>query len=239
MLNWKIKKLKNSDFINKKFYSNIWIFDISTKSNNLITKIEQMPMSFKLNITLPLLPFNVDGSNWLKLIFNSLKLLTIFSTSKSFLSEFWMIQWNKKWIQGGVVVSHNYNFNNFNVLPLLSLVAFPYIWISEGESKFLLLSDTSGNLTFSFSEISFLAKFLTESYIGWNKPITCNLTFKKIKYFTKLNKYPFVVAMLNRLLWSSLSFKCVWGHGAFTNSSVVKWIFKNKLNNLETRKYSI
>lgn len=239
MINWKIKKLKIIDFINKKFYQNTWIFDISTKSNNLITKIEQMPMSFYLNITLSLLPFYTDGINWIKLIVNSLKLLTIFSKKKSFLSEFLTIQWNKKRMQGVIIKTNNYYFYNFNILSTLSLIAFPYIWISEGLNKFLLLSDTTGNLTFAFSEISFLAKFLNENYIGWNKKINFNLVLKKNKKKHFLDKYSFLISMLNWVWWSSISLRCVWGHGIFTNSTLVNKIFKNKFNKFETKKYSI
>lgn len=239
MLNWKIKKLKIIDFINKKFYLNTWVFDISIKSNNLINKIEQMPMSFKFNVTLPLLPFNVDGNNRLKLIFNSLKLLTIFSRSKSFLSEYKVIQKNKKWMQGGIINSFNHNFDNSSVLPLFSLIAFPYIWISEGSSKFLLLSDSSGNLTFNFSEVSFLTKFLNESYIGWNKTISFNLTLNNPKIKHNLSKYNFISSIINRIVWSSISLKCVRGHGAFTQMSVVNKLFINNLNKFSTKKYII
>lgn len=239
MLNWKIKKLKSINFINNKFYLNIWIFDISYKSSNLITKIEQMPISFKLYVTLPMVPFNVDGNGRLKLILNSLKLLTLFTTSKSFLSEFFTIQKNKKRVQGGIVKSNNVKAFNFNILPIFSLVAFSYIWISEGINNFLLLSDASGNLTFSFNEISFFAKFLNENYIGWNKSLTFNLILKKKKMLHNLSKYFFLNAMLNWLIWSSISFKCVWGHGAFVNSSVVNKLYINNFNKLCTNKYSI
>lgn len=239
MLNRKIKIFKVTDFINKKFYSNIWIFDVSIKSNNLLTKIEQMPMSFKFNVTLPLLPFNSDGISRLKMIFNSLKLLTIFSKSKSYLSTFWIIQKNKKWLQGGIVSSFNYKINNISTLPLFSLVAFPYIWISEGNSKFMLLSDGSGNLNFTISEISFLIKFLNENFIGWNKTICFNFILNNPTIKNNLSSYKFITSMVNWLIWSSLNFKCVRGHGAFTTTSKVNKLFINNLNKFSTKKYII
>jgi hypothetical protein len=102
-----------------------------------------------------------------------------------------------------------------------------------------LLSDSSGNLTFNFSEVSFLTKFLNESYIGWNKTISFNLTLNNPKIKHNLSKYNFISSIINRIVWSSVSLKCVRGHGAFTQMSVVNKLFINNLNKFSTKKYTI
>jgi hypothetical protein len=54
----------------------------------LITKFEQTPTKIKISITIPLLPFNIEGAQKNKLILNSLNLVSFFSKKKSILSKF-------------------------------------------------------------------------------------------------------------------------------------------------------
>lgn len=215
-----------NDLIYKKFYRNLWVFDLSLKSNTFITKIEQLPKSLKVNIAIPLLPFYAEGSAKVRLILNSLKLISVIIWKKAFFTKSLLLQKNKKWVHGGVISSTIFFSKNFSILPLLNLVAFPYIWLSEGLSHFLLVSDNSGNLNFSFKEISFLSRYLDEWFIDWNKTICFNLILKQPPFFFKFKSTLYLESMINRVLWSSLSFKCLWGHGAWSNIFVVSKLYK-------------
>lgn len=236
---WELIKIRINDFIYKKFYKNLWVFDLSLKSNTSITKIEQLPKSFKINVTVPLLPFNAEGSAKLRLILNSLKLISVIIWKKSFFTKSVLLQKNKKWSQGGVISSKIFFSKNFNILSLLNLVAFPYIRLSEGLNNFLLVSDNFGNLNFSFKEVSFLSNYLDERFIGWNKTICFNLTLKQPKIFFKFKSTLFIESMINRLIWSSLSFWCLWGHGAWSNIFVVSKLFKLKKINFVKKNFLI
>lgn len=234
-----LTKLQMNDFIYKKFYKNLWVFDLSLKSNTFITKIEQLPKSFKVSVTIPLLPFNAEGSAKLWLILNSLKLISVIIWKKAFFTKSVLLQKNKKRTQGGVISSKLFFSKNFNILSLLNLVAFPYIWLSEGLTNFLLVSDNSGNLNFSFKEVSFLSNYLDEWFIEWNKTICFNLTLSQPKKFFKFKSTFFIESMLNRLIWSSLSFKCLRGHGAWSNVFVVSKLFKLKKINFKKKNFYI
>lgn len=234
---WILTKVQLNDFIYKKFYRNLWIFDLSLKSNTFITKIEQLPKSFKIDVTIPLLPFNAEGSAKLWLILNSLKLISVIIWKKAFFTKSILLQKNKKWNQGGVISSKIFFSKNFNILPLLNLVAFPYIWLSEGLTNFLLVSDNFGNLNFSFKEVSFLSNYLDEWFIGWNKTICFNLTLKQPN--SNLKSISFVESMLNWLIWSSISFRCLRGHGAWSNIFFVSKLFKFKKSYFTKKNFCI
>jgi hypothetical protein len=165
--------------------------------------------------------------------------VSFFSKKKSILSKFWTIQKNKKRQVGAIISSKSISKNNFFLLPFFFLIIFPYIKISEGLNKFKLLSDTTGNLTFNFTEISYLSNKLNEQYIGWSKNIIVNLFFQKPKILHKLSKLEFINFKINRLTWSSLSLKCIRGHGGFITNSYVTKLYKNKKNNLSSKNYII
>lgn len=231
-LNWNFL----NDNVYKKFYNNLRVFDISLKSNTIITKIEQIPNSMQLNVTLPLLPLTAEGNSKLKIILNSLKLVSIFSRKKAYLKRYLTLQWNKKWSQGLIISSELKFLKNFNIISLLTLISFPYIRLSEGISKFLLLSDSSGNVSFSIREIAQLGDLLNEDFIGWNKNIQFNLSFSR-----NTNNYfltsPFLKNIYNWLLWSSVGLTCSRGHGSWSNLLIVKKIYKNVYNKLRTKHF--
>lgn len=236
MKNSSIKKI---DFLSKHFFFNLRVFDFPLKSNLLITKVEQLPNNFKIVVNLPLIPFYVEGVQWIKLIYNSLWLVSFFSKKQAALSKYWIIQKNKKRVSSAIIFSKNLSNFSFFTIPLLSLVTFPYIKISKGLSKFNLLSDSTGNLTFLIDEISYLSNKLDETYIGWNKSILINLTLWKPKIYNNLYKFSFINFRINRLIWSSIGLKCIWGHGGFLHNSYVRKFYKNWKNKFIYKKYLI
>jgi hypothetical protein len=97
--------------------------------------------------------------------------------------------------------------------------------ISYGSERCVILSNSEGNISFSLDDIAFFSHYLNEKHLEWDKKFYLsfqwnfktlnNKVSKVIKFFT----LPFIKSMVTRLLWSSLSLKCLRGHGGWLNFS--------------------
>jgi hypothetical protein len=239
----KIQNLKKNIFLNseisgkpyltKFFLYHYRFFDINSKSNGTFKNLKFFPISFNSQVSLPLILNYGNPNSRLKILVNCLKILRFFTFQKSFLKKKLVLQQIKKKNSGFVIQTWTFSIDSFDRFYYYSLTILPYMWISYGLEKCVLITDVMGNLTFATDDITFFHHYLDEKHLDWDKQFffSFNWYFKKIKKLpSKIFFFflPFIKGLLSRLLWSSICFNCNRGHGGWLPfSKFSKTIFFN------------
>jgi len=91
------------------------------------------------------------------------------------------------------MIARNYNYNWYKPFQFFTYTYIPFLKASKGLKKFILLSDSFGNINLSFNDISFFSSKLDETFLTWNIPFYINfiINYKKVKFHSILIKHIF------------------------------------------------
>lgn len=224
---WFIDWYRNRIFYNNKyFFYNCRFFDLTSKLSLTQKTFEILPKSIFLWFFISS-DFEYDeGDALAAFLFNSMKVLTFFSSQQSFLvkTKATVTGSLKKWSSWYVLLAKSSNSPLNNVLSLLFLTFLPFAKNSLGLNKFKFLSSNNGNFSFFIKEIGYFSSMLDETYLDWHEKIYIDVQFK-FKNLLKNNNYwfnfLFLKGMLQRVFWSSLGIVCSWGHSGWVANSII------------------
>lgn len=217
--------LHNHNWIGKIMLVKYWIFDMLSKTNGSLNQIKYFPSSFDSIVTLPLVSNQGDGVSKLKFLIYSLWVVKLFTFQSSFIWKKLLLQQQQKksscYILQSKVGKHLSNNRLFYYL----FTIIPYLWISYGYDRLIVLSDPQGNINLSISELTCFTTFVDEKLSTWDRQILITFNwvwannvplFGNKLFFVGL---PFIRNLLNWILWSSFSMTCGWGHGGWLSFS--------------------
>lgn len=229
----KLNKVTGKSFITKFFLSHYRFFDLNSKTNGNLKNINFLPKSFNSQVSLPIIINFGNLNSKVKILINCLRIIKFFTYQKSFLKKRLVLQQIKKKNSGFVIQSWTFKIESFDRFFYYALTILPYLRISYGSDRPVLLSNTQGNLSIAIDDITFFSHYIDEKHLDWDKQFffTFNWVYKKkIIFPTKIEffKLPFIKALISWILWSSLCFNCNRGHpGWLPFSKFSKTVFFN------------